>query len=339
MNMDDLYLRDIAPASSLSAEEVRAGLRFSEQMYPVLWKKCYPRTFEPYLPNEYSSPKAVAHTMMTITQKIELHFLGQSEKTEMMWACQMARYGTPTYWVKRDLAEAVMRTTPPLTLDWYNMELPFPAMAFMLPHGFLTHKDEGTINWIAFGRFKQKDYIDTIATEGPRQWASENGALLFFANSAARYMTHWNMPYTEFPLIDLANINAMVEKYDDNHHTSGWLAAPEMTKEDTYLGGKVAHLIFGLLLLMQRKPELVTNAFLIKRVKGKKGEAPREFWSPSILGKDYTLKRAAGLPLGGTHASPRYHWVRGFWREHHFGPKRSQTKEQWIEPYERGFDD
>jgi hypothetical protein len=39
----------------------------------------------------------------------------------------------------------------------------------------------------------------------------------------------------------------------------------------------------------------------------------------------------AGMP-----ASPRGHWVRGFWRDQACGPEYSQHKDIWIEPFWRG---
>jgi len=96
------------------------------------------------------------------------------------------------------------------------------------------------------------------------------------------------------------------------------------------------HYIFGALLIMVDRPELVSPGQLQKRVQRRQGTTSQEFWSPPILGEDYR-GRSPDTDLGGTHNSPRFHWVRGFWRNQAYGPESSLRKRQWIKPFSRGL--
>jgi hypothetical protein len=85
------------------------------------------------------------------------------------------------------------------------------------------------------------------------------------------------------------------------------------------------------------RPDVVTPAALTNRVPAKKGREAREFWSPHVIGEHYKIRREPAPYQGGTHASPRFHWVEGSWKQQHYGPGRELRKTIWIEPYERGL--
>ena len=108
----------------------------------------------------------------------------------------------------------------------------------------------------------------------------------------------------------------------------------DVSTDDKPFMARVAHLAFNTLQLMLARPNMVSMGSLVKRVHDQK-KSIQTFWSPNTIGKDYRLKRES-LPLGGTHASPRGHWVRGFWRYQACGSNYSQHKEIWIEPFWRG---
>ena len=316
-----------------------------EKEFPDLWRRCYPRIYQPYKSNEYASPKVVSRQMFVIASKVNMDRIGQSEQYEIFWASQMAKYRTPIYWVSRDILQMVMHTTPPYKQwDWYNMPLPMPAAAFLIPKGELVHPTEGNCLMLAYSRHKVREDIPSLATEnGPKIWSSLNGSMIHFSLTERGYLTHYNIPYDYFPEADLTKLNELIAKYDQNEHSSAWVGrggyVPKMTKDDTVFGAVAAHFLFGITLLMMRKPELVRVAKLESKVKGKHGTADREFWSPNVIGEHYKIKRVSdGAGKGGTHASPRGHWVSGSWKGQHYGPGNSQYKEVLIEPYFRGVD-
>jgi hypothetical protein len=322
--------------SDFTPNQQREVWQYVEATHKDLWRKCYPRVYREYKSNDYYSPKSCARQMVGVAIKVEQGWVGESERYEIVWASNLAKYNVPTQWVTRDMVEAIMQTVPPVELDWYNMRLPFPAMTFMVPRGSLVHPLEGDATFVSFSRMHLEDRVNNIARSYPKEWQSADGALTFFAHTdKGGHLIHWNMPYHNFPTVNLAKLDEMVMRYEDHPHSSGWLYSPTMTHDDTLFGAKVAHFIFGALLLMDRKPELISRGSFLKNVGSGKDRV--QLWSPSILGEHYRIKReGAKLGVGSSHASPRMHWVRGFWREQRHGPKLSLTRDQWIEPYMRG---
>lgn len=115
----------------------------------------------------------------------------------------------------------------------------------------------------------------------------------------------------------------------------------DLTEEDSGFVEKMGVIVFGTILAMNARPQLVEHGKLIKRVA--KADKIREFWSPNIIGAKYKFKRevpqvvkgkfvhAPGRETG-THASPRMHWRRGHYRNQPVGPGRKERKNIWIEP-------
>jgi hypothetical protein len=346
-NRPDL-IQGLIESSDLTKQERKELNRRIEVFEPDLWRKCYPKTYKDYRSNEYVSPKTPALQMVACAKKMELGPPGQSELIEIQWASNLTRLKVPTYWVRPDLAKAIQKTKPPLKLDWYNMKLPVDAAVFMLPRGLMTHSKEGNINFISYS-VNRKDFdVPTLMPMPwlPKTWVSENGGMTLFAQSE-RSLTHWNIPLDKFPILDLQALDEVVEKYEHHEHASswqGWGGPLGMDAEDTKIGSQVAHLIFGLLVFMLRKPEMVTVGERLKRLPAKKNDLPKEIWSPTVIGENYKIRKVLATDeprssLGGTHASPRVHWVTGYWREQPYGPKNSLSKDLWIEPYVRGVEE
>jgi hypothetical protein len=86
-----------------------------------------------------------------------------------------------------------------------------------------------------------------------------------------------------------------------------------------------------LILIMECRPELVeTESQAIVR-KGFAKNSDRDLYEPLWIGRNYTVRRDA-TDRGGSHASPRMHWRKGFLRNQPYGEGRQQRKLVWIEP-------
>jgi hypothetical protein len=310
-----------------------------ERTWPELWRKCYPRIYSnsPTCGTYYSS-KEPARQMMGIALKIQQGYLGQSENYEFLIASNLARFNMPTFWIGADIAEALRHTAPPGTLDWYDMPLPFDACIFMLPKGALVHPEEGDVVFVAYSRLKAGEERMSPLTK--RTYGSVNGGMTFLALTEWGHLIHWNMPLDAYgSKMTLPEMDTLMQAYSINKHsTSFWVGdkPPEMTPADDKLGIEVAHLVFGTIFLMTDRPDLITRGALQKRVAARKDKPGREFWSPNILGEHYRIRRDT-TPQGGVHASPRFHWVRGYYREQPYGEESMLRKRVWIEPFTRGI--
>lgn len=323
--------------SAMSPDLLRYILADAETHNPELWHRCYPRIYqEPHKCGEYWSPKLLALDLYGIGLKWQNNIIGRSEQYEFQVASHLAHFKVPQFWLARDMAEAIKQTVPPVTgWDWYNAELPFEAAVIHLPKGILPHDnpEEGHGAFVGYARLRANDEKRSGLLPHTT-YASTNGCMVLIANSShGGHFYHWNLPYDAYPTLDLTALDkACHEPWDSAQHQSGWWYTPHMSYEDNSFLGRAGHLLFGALLLLDARPDLLTKASLLKRVPGKKSERPREFWSPNIIGENYKIRRVS-RDLGGTHASPRAHWVRGHHKDIPYGPKHTLRKRGWIEPY------
>jgi hypothetical protein len=309
---------------------------------PELWARCYPRIYDEVRSGQYVSVKDIAFDMLGTALKIRDGYMGANEKAEIVWSSRLASYRVPTYWLSAPMTEAIKQTTPPAKLDLREMKLPFEAAVFMLPRGSLVHEtDEGEATYMSYVRTTLGDEIRSLesAKHTPQFWhPMGTGVFTVFVKTTAEHLLHWTIPTTEH--VDLARLDDLVQSFEDKwmqHHSEfPQFVSDEMTEADNRFMARVCHLLFGTLLLMLARPELVTTGALRKRVAAKNEQhRVKEFWSPNIIGEHYKLRRPY-IPQGGTHASPRGHWVKGSYREQPYGVKHAERKQIWVEPYWRG---
>lgn len=317
----------------------RAGLLdIFEKQWPDLWAKCYPRIYDGAAIGHYHSPKTPAFDMASAVMKRHMPGTGRAEVYDYILANRLAMFGMPTYFLSSDIALAIRHTTPPMDFEWHDMELPFDAAIFMLPKGTLAHEVDGDCAYVAYARCKKGEIYPCRLVPAQKTCGITNGGFLVMTSTLEPPRTyHYHWPFEHevdpSPIIHLNDLESyMVKGVDD---TSPIFFPNGMEPADDRLLRKVAHFVFGALMLMLNRPELITRGTLRKRIQ-KAGQLPREFWTPHIIGEHFHLRREPGPSLGGTHASPRGHWVKGTWRNQAHGPKRSLRKEIWIEPYWRG---
>lgn len=320
-------------------------MRAIETQWPDLWAKCYPRVYEDDRLGGYYSPRLLSGHLAAnvIGRALALHSPEtgsvQSSAYDYLWACHLAKFGVPLFFLSRPLAEAIEQTKPPVAIEWHDMHLPYESAAFMMPKGVLTHPAEGDCMYVSYARFKEKELHDGSLVSKDK-YGVLNGGLLVHAGVANMRQFHYHWPYTphhadpeqlSFKVIHLGDLEGAMSKGGDD--TSNFFFPEGMTDEDHLFVRKVAHYVFSTIMLMLARPELVERGALQKRVQ-KPGKPAREFWTPNVIGGRYRIarERAAAAGMGGSHASPRAHWRRGHWRQQAYGEARSLRRDQWIEP-------
>ena len=301
---------------------------------PELWAKCYPKIYEGNDGGEHYSAKLVGYFLLTVAIKIERpevhmyqHF---AETVEAIWASRLAGYRVPIFWLSREITEALMLTTLPVTLNLTTMKLPFEAAVFMLPKGSLTYQSEATdVVCASYSRAATREEIPSINPIAVKA-ISGRGDFSVFAGMLNGLLLNWSHPW-EQPL-DIAQLDATIRDTPNESLQTEFQTAVTPNGKDFM--ARVAHLVFNTLHLMLARPQLVSMGSLVKQVQNKR-HSTKAFWTPNTIGTNYRLRRER-QPLGGTHVSPRGHWVRGFWRDQACGPNYSEHKEIWIEPFWRG---
>lgn len=315
-----------------------------EQQLPDLWHTCYPRRYNEIGGSQYDSPKAVARAMLDaflgygvlLGHHMTDGHAGTTEKMEALWASTMVKYNVPTYYLSRDIAEALTKTTPAEILDCMNIKLPFDAAAFMLPLDVFSHAEYGPISFVAYTRNFRDTELNCPNPNPRSKYTLYNMTDTFtvFLRTLNGKTLHWTYD-NSIRLVDLKNEEELEELQRNYAHTSRLGSeAQDFTPDDIAAMNRAIKFIFNIILLLTHKPELIEPARLLKRVTKGPGR-PIEYWSPHVIGRTYKL-RYEHPAAGGTHASPRGHWVSGFWREQPHGPQRSLRKTLWVEPYWRG---
>lgn len=327
------------------------SLKWSKEVFdnvietcPNLWRRCYPRIYEESVNGQYESVKIAATVMAGAVATFDRGFRSDNEKVELIWASMLAMYRVPTYWITPDMAEAIKRTTPPHEIKLDEIKLPFEAALFMLPHDVIKHDDdkEGSATFVSYYRTKVKDKIPLLRMSGETQLGDvqDNAMAMFARTSNTDNLLHWTFP-TKRDRFNLGELDYLVQRYDNTpeHKSMLQLLFPNlyeshMTHEDNIFMARVCHFILGTVILMTARPDLVTTGSLQRRIQ-KANTAPKEFWKPYIIGEHYKIRRVYES-RGGTHASPRGHWVSGFYRDQPYGPNNSLRKEKWVQPFFRG---
>jgi hypothetical protein len=327
----------------LTPGELRQTYDQMEKMEPDLWHVCYPRTYNEPKVSQFYSPKEPGRQFFGAALKSRLGIEGSSDKYEFLAASHIVRYRVPTYWLSSDMALAIQQTIPPQEFNWYEMPFPFEGGVIMLPKGSLVHPTEGDVAFVTWSRFKSKAAYESLLIPGTPYGSFHGGMTFLLLTMGGQHLMHWNLPLDAYgPTISLGDIEAEVLNSNPSEvHDTGFTflgKQPEMTTEDHLTLARAINLVFSTLLLIQARPELVTMGARLKTVT-KKGKSPREFWTPTIIGEHYKIRREGAARGMGEHNSPRLHWVRGHYAQQAYGPGWQQRRQIWKEPFLRGVEE
>jgi hypothetical protein len=314
-----LHAADAAPV------RWKALCEIYEDLLPELWHKAYPRAYPDM--GAYHSMKVVAmDSCSAAIKRLGPFSSGFADIAEFWTASHLARFRFPTFFLAPTLATAILHTKPPMDLEWHSIELPFEAALFMLPKGTLVHPQYGNCAYIAYARLKKEEVYQSPLTGHP--YSSLNGSFVLMAGcpEGKPLVFHYVFSLNESPIVHLQDLEAFMAGTPDN--TVPELAGGTgMGDTDEALIQTAAHYLFGTLLLMLNRPDLVEKGGSLGKKKTKHGT---EFWKPNIIGSRYRVQHARTSTGEGT--SPRGHWRRGHWRQQVHGPHFSLRKNVWIEP-------
>jgi len=99
-----------------------------------------------------------------------------------------------------------------------------------------------------------------------------------------------------------------------------------IANDDAEVIEKIKHILFGILLAMNVRTELIESGRSVKLHK----KSGREIWTPNFIGRTYRIVRKTSGD--GNHNSPRLHWRRGHFRSQPCGENRAARKLIWLEP-------
>jgi len=315
----------------------------AEKSYPWVLKKFYPRHYENI--GQYHSPKEVAVWLTTaVAESLRYGFLNSPTAYRLMMPAfkPLIDKQMPMFFIAPELLQAVMMTDFDDDIDWTQMKLPYEHGVFILPRGGFRHPTDGDVHMILWSR-NQGGASYPPPVPGIPTIEIQNTAFVTTALCPEKgiwYDACLNAAHR--PTLKLRNLFYRGPEDPAPTLTKGSAQDEDLAEEDAPFCDSLGVIVFGTLLAMNARPELVERSQLLKRVPAKGDKPVREFWSPNVIGRKYKAKREipkvrAGkfvFPAkeSGHHASPRLHWRRGHFRNQAYGPERRLRKVIWLEP-------
>lgn len=254
-------------------------------------------------------------------------------------ACWQALHGWPMFAVTPDLAEAMTLTDPPEDIKWGELQWPMPAMNFLLPDTpvLREHLMMGEVpSVISMGRLLCPPSNKTTSI------AQLLGAVKMPDNSYTRDMLLIFYFDEKVGKSVMHDINAkhewdLAKSWDPAMVRPGTCQGDiPFEPEDFTRMERTIKMGVNLLSFMTStyRPETIEEmkvAGCIRPAKAKHKKPTESLYGVRWLGQGFKLKRQP-VPLGGHHASPHWHWRKGFWRNQRHGPRLSLKKLIWLEP-------
>lgn len=257
----------------------------------------------------------------------------------------------PTMLVSKQMAHALVRTTPPSGFDIERLRFPFPGMRFLFEQGSF-EIDGGQLQMLEYGTVRKGDRlaIPEAALErasslvcdllrGPVT-APEDELILTATYRMDGSKHEWDgREYTSMmPLHLCKTIGDFL-----SHHGGTQEADPVATAAylPPFSATKPAHanLFVNLLMLLTAKPEMVDGETLLDPGHVKRGRVVGALYSPRKVGFKFRIPTPAQEEAGGgTGRKLPYDWRCGHWKDQAHGPHHSLRKEIWIAPYPYGCD-
>lgn len=302
---------------------------WAQEKWPTVYKLLYPKVYE--FEGDYYSPRMPASYMILgLSHMLDVGVTNSYTSYQLMLpaAGYMAQHMMPTFFIAPDLLKAVQLTDIHEEINWVDLKLPFESAVFILPRNGFSHETSGDCAFILFTRHKS-GFFNFPGAEGNGQYYNDHCFSILGCTPATGTWYHANLNASFSHTTKLRNL---FKTEDGRPSRVECLSTPSLdmpldAKDDPFVTS-LGVIVFGTILAMTARPDLLEQSKLIRKVSGKKGKSDREFWTPNIIGKNYRIRRE----LGGSHASPRMHWRRGHYRNHAFGKDLSERKRIWLEP-------
>ncbi len=242
----------------------------------------------------------------------------------------LAEQSVPCYFLKEDFLHCLIHTSPPESMLIGDIKMPNEAMLFFYPESFSKQYFGLPVLCTGVGRFVKdqivkipyhvpgvpKSFSVQMSQAGTKEQLSIFSNVLEAGGTSTFYGTFPNHKTIKDVAIDSIEYFGSAEGIGNN-------------KADVEIGNKLNSLAIKIILGMVARPQYVEFGALLRKGGEKRGVEINELWSPNYIGRTLKLKREN---LGGTHASPRFHFRKGHFRGQHYGLNNNLIKVIWIEP-------
>ena len=239
-------------------------------------------------------------------------------------AYQVIRYRVPIYFIEEQFIRAVAATDLPHDFTLDDLHWPMPAMVVGFPARFMREYLGRDVCYVYAANCGAGDYAVSELPGCPRITVPKSKVAWQFYCWQDGNLESFVSSYMRQDRVDETISNYAYTDYTEIKDEAGIATDKEVTD-------RLSALMLKLLVILNTRPQLVETGRCVRPQKIKHGRVKHcELWSPNLIGRCYrTIREDQG---GGTHASPRAHWRRGFVRNQPHGPHRSMRKPVWIQP-------
>lgn len=247
----------------------------------------------------------------------------------------LIRYQVPTYFVSRELCEALLKTEAPEDMLFSDIQYPMPAMLFVLPWDFSQTYFGFPTPFVTVAQVPKEHLITS-----PLIFDGEKTRDVCVVNKNAFFLTTMLIYENGLPMHYDARcpmdrpIKDLMYDAPFQFYTRGQQPFSTNTEaENRETIRRMTNLALNIVLAMTVEPELITRERIIRAAKkdGKK-IIRRALWKPNFIGEHFRVVYENQPTGDGTHRSPYAHWRRGHWRNQRYGEKLSLVKRLWIQP-------
>lgn len=291
--------------------------------------KLYPKSFPRFHPRIYKNAdrwadfRLATFSLTALLGSVEDRPLDRSllEGNSVLQAqavigTQLAAHQIPMFFVEKELLHACLASSPPETVDWQRMKLPFEAAIFVLPKNSVFFSDGSECGHIVYGRIPAgRCFINEFNT-----FNTAKPYFMVFATSPNGYTIHHLVNDLYNSTSDEIAVNNEREPF-----------SIRMDKDEAKISRLMMNTAINLILAMLIRPELRETG---KRV-GYHKKQHADVFTPNTLGTRYRVSREMTRAAGGASAgkvASGVRWRRGHFREQACGTGYSLRRTIWIEP-------
>jgi len=243
-------------------------------------------------------------------------------------AYRVIRFHVPIYFIDETFVRAVAATDLPHDFTLEDLHWPMPALVVGFPARFMMEYLGRDVCYVYAANCDAGDYALPALPGCPTITVPRSKVAWQFYSWHDGNLESFVSSYFRQDRVD-----ETVQNYSYTDYTGIKDEAGIAT--DKAVTDRLSALMLKLLVVLNTRPQFVEAGRCVRPQKMKHGRVKhRELWSANLIGRSYrTIRddrdRERG---GGTHASPRGHWRRGFVRNQPHGPHWSMRKAVWIQP-------
>jgi hypothetical protein len=307
-------------------------VKFVEEKMPDIWKRFNPRRYQ--IPDGFGLPKNLTLLAAAVEVSALTGFRQQgtdphtSGPIAYLALSRLGSLDVPTYFVGREMADALMRTDLPEKFTLEDLRWPLPALQICLPEGVLVDSIGHSYTTMVIAQVDEgQSYRLVPGIEDAGVIAPATAIVTLAYSPTAIGTACWHHELNSDP-VSIGSVDQFVRPLSRSEENAD---SDRISKE---FADTCRRLAIQVMLAMVARPEMIEIEALARppKVKGGKEIHPG-LWNPNFIGRAYRSKITSNQEEGDSEdGKKRTHWRRGHFRNYLVSRGFKEDKVLWIEP-------